>query len=242
MPAIAAVAGDLNAAPKPVICLDACDILEVVQCLDWEKSGGNTPRGVTCIEPVRRLLKTLTVDPNRAQVVITELVHTEWTQNIAGIRNKAEEFLGKVDDIVARPYQAAGFAGTVWPVYPLLSASTLVADLIALSTALLNQATRLDLDNALINLALARVMNKHRPSHDGHIKDSINFEHYLEFARRLRAGVFPAEVVFVSKNKKDYWDGDIGRIHPDLHPQIHDPAVQLRFFGSLTAALGFLHI
>ena len=69
MPAIAAVAGDLIAAPKPAISLDTCDILEVVQCFDWERWEGkerNSPRPVTCIEAVRRLLNTLTLDPNRA--------------------------------------------------------------------------------------------------------------------------------------------------------------------------------
>jgi PIN domain-containing protein len=242
MAVIAHVEGVLSAAPKPVICLDTCDILEVVQCLDWEKSGGNTPKAVSCIEPVRRLLNTLTANPNRAELIITDLVHTEWSQNIAGIRAKAKEFISKIDDIVARPYQAAGLSGTLLPIYPRLAGSTLVSDLVALSTELLNQATRLVLDDALIDLALARVMGKHRPSHDGHIKDSINFEHYLELARRLRAGGFTEEVIFVSKNRKDYWNGENPHIHPDLHPQINDPAVQLRFFGSVVAALGFLGI
>jgi hypothetical protein len=239
MPVIAHVEGILNAAPKPVICLDTCDILEVVLCLDWEKPGGNTPRAVSCIVPVQRLLNTLAANPNRAQLIITDLVHTEWSQNIAGIRTKAEEFIIKIDDIVARPYQAAGFAGSLLPIYPPLAGSTLVADLVALSSALLNQAARLVLDDALIDLALARVMGKHRPSHAGHIKDSINFEHYLELARRLRAGGFAEEVIFVSKNRKDYWNGEDPHIHPDLHPQINDPAVQLRFFGSMFAALGW---
>jgi hypothetical protein len=36
MPPIAAVVAQLAPAPKPVLCLDTCDILEVVQCLDWE--------------------------------------------------------------------------------------------------------------------------------------------------------------------------------------------------------------
>src|ERR1700676_1909060 len=67
--------------------------------------------------------------------------------------------------------QAAGFAGTMLPAYPSLSLSTLIAALVALSTALLNQATRLNLNNAQIRLArLAqdRVFTKARPSHDGH--------------------------------------------------------------------------
>ena len=102
MPKIAQVAGVLCAAPKPVICLDTCDILEVVQCLDWEKPG--IPRTNACIQPVRRLLYTLTANPDRAQVIKTDLVHLEWNQNIAAIRTKAEEFITKIDDIVGLPY------------------------------------------------------------------------------------------------------------------------------------------
>src|SRR6266566_2464811 len=107
MPSMAAVTAQLIAGPqKPVICLDTCDILEVVQCLDWEKE--RTPRSVTCIEPVRRLLNALAADPNRAQVVITDLIHHEWTQNIAAIEQKAKDFLAKIDTILGYPYQAAG--------------------------------------------------------------------------------------------------------------------------------------
>jgi hypothetical protein len=80
-------------------------------------------------------------------------------------------------------------------------------------------------------------MTKRRPSHDGHIKDSMNFEHYLAFARQLRAAGFVKDVLFVSKNRKDYWDGDKDKIHPDLKPEIEDPAIQLQFFGSLGSAL-----
>jgi len=235
MPSIADVVASLVAAPKPVICLDTCDILEVVQCLDWEKPG--TPRSVACIKPVRHLLTTLAVNPDRALVVVTDLVHTEWNQNIDGIRKKAHEFLAKIDKIVGSSYNAAGLVGTALAVYDPLASKPLVDDLVSLSTALLAQATRLDLDPALSSLALDRVMDKRRPSHDGHIKDSINFEHYLELARRLRATGFVEAVAFVSKNRKDYWEGDKDRIHPDLKPEIDDPTVQLQFFGSLTATL-----
>src|SRR5437660_4443225 len=99
MPTIAVFVGQLIAGPpKPVICLDSCDILEVVQCLDWEKSGGNSPRPVTCIDAAKRLMDTLIVNPDRVQLVITQLVHRERNQNIAGIRTRAEEFLTKIDD------------------------------------------------------------------------------------------------------------------------------------------------
>ncbi|CAN5149993.1 hypothetical protein BH10PLA2_BH10PLA2_16220 [soil metagenome] len=243
MPTIAALVNQLMAGPpKPAICLDTCDILEVVQCLDWEKSGGIAPRPVTCIEAAKKLMDALIVNPDRVQLVITQLVHREWTQNIDAIRVKAVECLEKVDDIVMRAYQAAQLHGIGLPVYTPLSASTLVADLEGRSSALVSLATQLDLDNVLIDRALQRVVNKHRPSHDGQIKESINFEHYLEFARQLPAGGFAEHVLFVSKNRKDFWNSDTGRIHPSLEPQINDTAVQIRFFGNLNTALGFLHI
>ena len=188
MPSIAAVTAQLIAdPPKPVICLDTCDILEVVQCLGWEKEG--KPRDVTCIEPARRLLRVLAADPDRAQVVITDLVHHEWSQNIVTIEQSARALLTKIDSIVGYPHQAAKLAGTVLPESPSFSATTLVADLVALSTNLLNQAIRLDPEDPLIRHALDRVMAKRRPSHAGHVKDSINFEHYLEFARHLHRRV-----------------------------------------------------
>jgi hypothetical protein len=240
MPTLTAVVTQLIAAPKPVLCLDTCDILEIVQCLDWEKPGA--PRPITCIEPVKRLLDKLFTDPNRVKIIVTELVATEWHQNIAGIRTKAWQFLDKIDKIVGQAYQAAASSGTVLLPYPALVPTTLVNDLEALSSALLGAATRLDLDDAQTSLALQRVMVKQRPSHDGHIKDSMNFEHYLQLARQLRVAGFIEKCVFVSKNRKDYWDGENPRIHPALRPEIDHPDVRIDFFGSIEAALGILHI
>jgi hypothetical protein len=240
MPSIADMVGQLAAAPKPVICLDTCDILEVVQCLGWEKP--TVARNTACVLSARRLLTTLVADPDKALVVVTELVATEWHQNIAEIRNSAILFLSQVDGIVHRPYQAAVPAGTVLPVFTDLSASALVDDLVTLSTALLNQAIQIDLDPARIDLAVQRVMAKRRPSHDGHLKDSIHFEHYLELARELRAAGFAEEYVFVSGNRRDFWNGQQPSIHPDLAPEIADPAVRIGFFGSIEAALGHLRL
>ncbi len=90
MPSIAAVVRQLTAALKPVICLDTCDILEIVECLNWIKPG--EPRKATCVEAAQRLVGTLDTDPDRAQVIITELVATEWGQNIADIRTDAARF------------------------------------------------------------------------------------------------------------------------------------------------------
>jgi hypothetical protein len=240
MPPLADIVARLVAAPKPVICLDTCDILEAVQCLDWERP--TTARSTACVTAARRLLTTLAADPDKVLVAITDLVVTEWNQNIAEIRDNAIRFLSQVDGIVGRPYQAAVAAGTALPAYTDLSASALVDDLLALSKALLNQATRIELDAVLIDLAVGRVLAKRRPSQDGHLKDSIHFEHYLELARQLRTAGFAEECVFASRNRKDFWNGQQPSIHPDLAQEAADPAVRMRFFGSIEAALGHLHL
>jgi hypothetical protein len=240
MPSLADIVARLAAAPKPVICLDTCDILEVVQCLDWERP--SAARNTTCVTAAQYLLTTVTNDADKALLAITDLVVTEWNQNIAEIRNNVTRFLSQVDRVVRSPYEAAVAAGTTLPAYTNLSVSALVDDLVTLSKALLNQATRIDLDSASIDLAVRRVLAKRRPSQDGHLKDSIHFEHYLQLARRLRAAGFAEECVFVSKNRKDFWNGPQPSIHPDLAPETADPAVRIRFFGSIEAAIGHLHL
>jgi hypothetical protein len=168
MPPLADIVTQLVAAPKPVICLDTCDILEVVQCLDWERP--STARNTACVTAARRLLTTLAADPDKALVAITDLVVTEWNQNIDEIRDNAIRFLSRVDGVVRRTYQAAMAAGIALPAYADLSASGLVDNLVTLSKALLNQATQIELDAVRIDLAVGRVLAKRRPSQDGHLK------------------------------------------------------------------------
>ena len=61
-------------------------------------------------------------------------------------------------------------------------------------------------------------------------------------SRQLRAGGFMEPIVFVSKNKRDYWEPGTTQIHHDLLPEISNPAVQITFSASLAAALGSLGI
>jgi hypothetical protein len=51
MPAIAAVVANLLARPRPILCLDTCDLLDIIQCV----AEGKARR----LEHVRRLIDTL---------------------------------------------------------------------------------------------------------------------------------------------------------------------------------------
>lgn len=85
MPTLAAVAADLLARPRPVLCLDTCELLLAVQCLPQRRA--------LQVEALNRIRTFLTATPDRLQLVITDLVPHEWGQNIAEVQHQATRFL-----------------------------------------------------------------------------------------------------------------------------------------------------
>ncbi len=234
MPAVAAVVADLLARPRPLLCLDTCDLLDVIQCV----AEGKARR----LEHVRRLLDTLALRPDRVQLAVTYLVPVEWTQNQATVIDEVERKTRRVDEDVAEIHLAWQHAGLpLSGPSPNYAGGGLPAALAALAGAVLGWAVVLDRDDTCVGRALDRVQNKVRPSHAGMVKDSIHLEHYLELCRQLHASGFPGRRVFVSANKADFWEAkNKSDVHPDLAPQL--TAVGLEFFGTLEAALGSLGI
>ncbi len=232
MPPIATVVADLISHPRPVLCLDTCDLLDIIQCVAEGK-----PRR---LEHVRRLLDTLTLDPDRLQIAVSYLVPLEWDQNQANVLADAEHKVRHVDEDVAAIMIVWQHAGAPLPVpSPSYAGRGLPAALASLADAVLSCAVVLGRDASCVSRALDRVHDKARPSHVGMVKDSIHLEHYLELCHQLHALGFPERRVFVSANKADFWEAkNLSDIHPDLEPQL--AAVELEFFGTLEAALGSL--
>lgn len=234
MAALATVAADLVARPRPLLCLDTCDLLDIIQCV----AEGKARR----LEHVRRLLNTLTLRPDEVQLVVTYLVPVEWAQNQVTVIDEVERKTRRVDEDIAEIHVAWEHAGKPLPAFlPSYAGGGLPAALAALAGAVLGLAVVLDRDDTCIGRAIDRVQNKVRPSHAGMVKDSIHLEHYLELCRQLNASGFPARRVLVSANKADFWEArNKSDIHPELAPQL--AAVALEFFGTLEAALGSLGI
>ncbi len=234
MPAISTVVADLIARPRPVLCLDTCDLLDIIQCV----AEGKARR----LEHVRRLLDRLAHNPDLVQLAVSYLVPIEWAQNQATVLADVENHTRHVDAHLADIHRAWQHAATSLPGPPPGYAGRgLPGALAALAGAVLGWATVLDRDDTCVGRALDRVHDKLRPSHAGMVKDSIHLEHYLELCRQLRVSGFSARCVLVSANKADFWEAkNKADIHPDLEPQLS--AVRLEFFGTLEAALGSLGI
>ena len=82
MPAIpiATLAGELLVRPQPVVCLDACELLGVVEDIAQK-------RGADQIESLKRLL--LAIKKDRVAVVVARLVVEEWRQNLDGVKKRS---------------------------------------------------------------------------------------------------------------------------------------------------------
>jgi hypothetical protein len=235
MAALNAVSAQLAALPRPVLCLDTCDLLDIIQCL--------AEGAVARLEAVVRLLRELSSNPTRVQLVVSFLVPVEWGQNLPAVVEEGARYLRKVDEQVREVHAAWGHLGSPLPHPPPAYSGPQVTDrLQRLAELLLNHAVVLDRDDGSVERATNRVIHKRRPSHKGAVKDSIHLEHYLELTRQLRQVGFTEPCVFVSANKADFWED---RARANLHPELVadlGPPLNLEFFGGLGAALGRLGI
>ena len=227
---IAEAVADLVFEPRPILCLDTCDFLDVIRSLEED---GNSQAAT-----VRRLVDQLISDAKQLQVIITSLVQHEWRQTIEGSIKRASSHLIETDQRIARVVDSCEHAKIAVGRPPADYARLpLVQGLVDLAESLMSGAMILAKDDLCIERALSRVMDRRRPSHKGQIKDSIHLEHYLELSRQLSQAHFSQPILFVSANKADFWDGP-PQLHSDLKNEFDN--VGLHFFGKLEAALGRL--
>src|SRR5215470_7532493 len=88
MPSLAAAA-DLLARPRPVLCLDTCDLLDIIQCV----AEGKARR----LKRIRSLIDTLSGRPDAVQLVVSYLVPIEWAQNHATVLAEVQRKLHQID-------------------------------------------------------------------------------------------------------------------------------------------------
>ncbi len=167
---------DLMQRPRPVLCLDTCDLLDVIR--------GFTEGGSGHSKAARSLVEELKSDPDRCQVVVTELVIQEWSQNLDGVRSKMSKFFRETDKRIRQIGDAFEDAAVLGG-HPVVGYSELplVEGLVAIAEALMARSVILLQDDICVSRAIARVLAQKRPSHHGMIKDSLHLEHYLEFSR-----------------------------------------------------------
>jgi len=233
MKSIAALVEDLLADPRPVLCLDTCNFLDVI-------TTGN--RGLTDLITVNRKLAEIVVTaPERVQLVVTSLAIREWHQRRDGVREEATKWLKTLDRQIVEVHKAWERLGQ-----PLPTAArayydeALVNQLTTLAESLIRGSAVLMENTDCVMRAVHRVKLKKRPSHNKEIKDSIHLEHYLELSRQLHAGNLGRPVLFTSTNSSDFWQDKNTPEHPHVELADDFGAAHLHFFGRLPLALSHL--
>ncbi len=227
---------DLSARPRPVLCLDTCDLLDVIR--------GLSLRDLSHSRSFIRIENALNLNANSVQIVITYLVKHEWKQNLEGVSSTVTNELRTLSKQLMLIDETRSLSRLPPIIVPELDGSGIVNGLVDLAHRVIDRSAVLEQHRTSIDHALDRVMAKRRPSHKKQIKDSIHLEHYLELARQLRSAGLNHPCLFVSSNKSDFWAGRdktyLQFIHPDLEPDFDSSG--LTFFARLEKAVRSLGI
>ncbi len=143
MIAIGGAVANLVANPRPILCLDTCDFLDVARAIMRD--------GLARTKSFARMLDVLAADPNRRfQPVITYLVRHEWEQDLEGVRIDAERDIERTNGKIAIIGEACKDVGIVSPPIVPFDAKPLIQGLINLAENLMNQAVVLIKDDICV--------------------------------------------------------------------------------------------
>jgi hypothetical protein len=241
-----AAAGNLVASPRPLLFLDTCDLINLLQVL--------TTISVSELRAANRLLAALDANPQRCQPVVTYVTAIEFTQKTdptnpvyvldrMGKRMPPDEVIYQLELAgaqLSRLHEVRQELGLPLPAPTVYAGLGLLADLQTTAEMLLDVCWALEREEACVNAAVQRVFDKRRPSQKREVKDSIHLEHCLELARQARVNGFVEEILFASANTNDYGPAVAQQPHVDLR---HDfAAVQMSYHESLGAAVAHLGI
>lgn len=225
MTTLAQAVADLTAAPRPILFLDTCTLLDIVRA-PLRDSAAEVQ---ACVD-LRALAAAGTV-----RLYVQDIVPDEWTENLPAAKRDGEAGVRAF----TATWQIAADLGQPAPTLPIVPPGNLIDELEQLSRELLMAADTLERDYDGMSWAIDRVAAKQKPSSaKGMVKDCHILGHALRLSSMLAAGGYPNSRLLVSSNRADFADPNANVFHPNI---IHDAATaSLRYAVSMEAALAEL--
>lgn len=221
---LAQARADLIAAPRPILFLDTCTLLDIVRA---------PLRGLVAEVEGAVQLRTLATN-GTVQLYVQDIVPGEWAGNLRAAQSDGEAGVLAFTST----WQIASDLGQPAPALPVLSPGNLIDELVALSQGLLAAAARLDRDHDGMSWAIGRAAAKKKPSSaKGTVKDGHILGHALRLSTLLGAG-YPRSRVLVSSNRSDFAAPNRTLFHEDIAPEA--AAAGLHYAVSLEAAIAIL--
>ncbi len=220
----------------PVMLLDTCVFIDLFRG-DEKRIVRRVP--VEEVQVALELMDLVSSRPNAVHLYVPELVPHEYLDNAnkeQTVLNGWIEAMGESQEWLAKAAASFGYLQQPFPVAQQFSLDKNLRDL---ADRLLGAFHELDRDQGCLNRAVARLIDKRRPSHRNMVKDSMNLEQCLELSRQLQAVGFKKPRVWVSSNTGDFADNtSASQPHADLQSEF--ASAGLLFFTSLRAAYGNL--
>jgi hypothetical protein len=220
----------------PVILIDTCSFVDLFR-RDEKRS---KPRvSAQEIRAAADLLELVTDFPDKVHLFVPELIPREYADHAENEEALFRAWTAFHDENQGWLVAASACIALALPAPQLVQPLDLAAKLRALANNLLGKAMALERDQACLDRAVTRLINKTRPSHTKEMKDSMNMEQCLELSRRLQQAGFLKSRVWVSSNTRDFADPPTSsQLHGDLQGDFS--AAGLQYFTSLRAAVNQL--
>jgi hypothetical protein len=220
--------------PAPVMFVDTCNFLDLFRS---DPAKPRTPHRE--IRTAADLLDLLTATPEAVHLFVPELVPREYADHANSIQAKFGEWTELHDANQDWLAEACLSVALALPMPFLVHPHGIAALLRRLADSLLAKASVPQRDQACLERAVQRLINKARPSHKKEMKDSMNLEQCLELSRRLHGAGFAKSRVWVSSNTNDFAQtATSSQLHADLQGEFTTAGLQ--YFTSLRATLGQL--
>jgi hypothetical protein len=221
-------------AQAPVILIDTCNLLDLF------RSDPAKPRvSQQEIRAAADFLDLLNATPNTPHLIVPELIPREYTDHAGAIQRAFGGWTELHDTNQGWVFDASACVALTVPAPNPIHPHGLAARLRALADNLLGKAKVLERDQACLDRAVVRLINKTRPSHKKEMKDSMNLEQCLELSRRLQSAGFVKSRVWVSSNTNDFAQGPTStQLNSEL--QADFTAAGLEYFTSIRGAFHYL--
>ena len=178
--------------PAPVILIDTCSFLDLFRPDETQTRSPFQPRAPHQeIRAGADLLDLATALPDAVHLIVPELVPREYADHANAIQTKFGEWTELHDRNQDWLVEASLCVALALPAPHMVHPHGLAARLRALADSLLAKARVLARDQACLDRAVYRLINKFRPSHKKEMKDSMNMEQCLALSSQLQNAGFP---------------------------------------------------
>lgn len=185
----------------PIIFIDTCIFLDIL------RSPYRDNISVDAIASALNLIKMSESNPRKVWLLTNEMVHGEWGENIANVKQELEKEVKKLEHTREQLVIAASVILEIKPAHGhKMTSLNLHGHLENLSRNFLSHCLIIKQEDSHSIKAMHRVQKCLAPAKKGkpEPKDCLIFEAFLDISEKVRKLGYTKEIYFVTSNSSDY--------------------------------------